>query len=293
MNPIERKNKMLLIVLISLTLLATIFLGRINPLYFIFPAVNFLLIMFRNKSAKQKVLLFCIYLLYGFIVILIIEFVVLSYILKEPPNNLDSFLFSSFFLFFAFIPLKIIERHIGKVKTIALKQKEYYDIPDKFPDFPNRSSDLICDMHFTRIVEKSLFGHKIVHCRTSKKCFSLGRIIHARLLIGVIGDYKRSRKFDDEYSTMIWNNETKTIIDGDYDVIEIQEGSEIEDYNSVVNKIITFLYNQIKRYKPVKEITIRVEGNPPISESTKRLLEERFLKIEYLELNYKKLNYTL
>ena len=126
----ERKNKMLLIVLISLTLLATIFLGRINPLYFIFPAVYFLLIMFRNKSAKQKVLLFCIYLLYGFIVILIIEFVVLSYILKEPPNNLDSFLFSSFFLFFAFIPLKIIERHIGKVKTIALKQKEYYDIPD-------------------------------------------------------------------------------------------------------------------------------------------------------------------
>ncbi len=93
-------------------------------------------------------------------------------------------------------------------KTNISKRKSYSNIQEKHPD-------LICDKHFRRTVEKLSFIRKKTHCRINKKCFSLGRITHAKLLIGIIGDYKRSRSFGNEYSTMIWDNDTRKIIDGD------------------------------------------------------------------------------
>jgi len=286
MNLGEQKNWLIRLVIIALTLVAITTLAIINTLYLAFFVGYFFVVLFSKSEEKEKLIQFCIYSLLGFIILLIADFLILRNVFQEPYHYVKAFFYNSIFFLLSFVPIGMLEAHLKKVETISARQKERYKIVSKFPD-------LICDMHFTRTVEKSFLGHKIVRCRTSKKCFSFGRIIHARLLVGIIGDYRWSRLFEDEYSTMIWNNETKTIFDGDYDVIEIREGDEIEDYDGAVNKVIAFLYNQIKRYKPIDEIVIRIAGNPRISESTKRLLEERFLKVVYLELNYKKLNYTL
>ncbi len=282
----ERNNKVDKFVIFGITIIAIVVMGIVNPLYLFFFIGYLLAVLFSNSEKNEKLLQFCIYSILGSVILLIVDLAVLKNILKEPVSSRFVVFFSTIFFLLSFIPLSLLRQYFEKIKALSLSQKEYYKIPDKFPD-------LICDMHYVRTVEKSVLGHKIVHCRKSKKCYSLGRITHVKTLVGVIGDYKRSRKFADEYSSMIWQKETKTIYDGDYDVIEIREGNEIADYNAAVSRVVFFLYNQIRRRKPISEISIRIAGNPPLSESTKRLLEERFLKVEYLELNYKKLNYSL
>ncbi len=279
------KNKVLRLVFTLSAFILIAVLVIINPLYLVFFIVCFSATIITNNDKKERFIRFFIYLHIIAVFLLLFDLLVFRALYSEYIK-VKAFFYSTIVFLLSFIPLALVEGYLKRIKAVSLRQKKYYNIPDKFPD-------LICDMHLVRTKEKSFFGYKIVHCKKSKKCFSLGRITHAKMLIGVIGNYQRSWKFGDEYSTMIWDNENKKIIDGDYDIIEIREGLQMQDYNAVVSKVVAFFYNQVKRSKPISEMLVRVAGNPSLSESTKRLLEERFLKVEYLELNYRKLNYAL
>ena len=101
-------------------------------------------------------------------------------------------------------------------------------------------------------------------------------------MIGFLGISFKKQAMNGDFYIVLWNPKSRKITNGDYDIIEIHESSKIKDYDAIISKIIDFLYNEIKRFKPINEVVVRIIGNPQISESTKRRLEEHFLKVEYL-----------
>jgi hypothetical protein len=169
----ERNNKVDSFVIFGITFAAIVTVGIVNPLYLFFFVGYLLAVLFSNSEKKEKLLQFCIYSLLGSVLLLIADIFLLRNFLEEPYFSLNSFFFNTVFFLLSFIPLVLIKQSFEKIKALSLSQKEYYNIPDKFPD-------LICDMHYVRTVEKSVLGHKVVHCRKSKKCFSLGRITHVK-----------------------------------------------------------------------------------------------------------------
>jgi hypothetical protein len=143
-----------------------------------------------------------------------------------------------------------------------------------FKLYPN----LMCKKHLARIKLESEYENEYLRCRIDKNCL---KIAYAKKIVGVIGIiHKNWRKQSDYYVTLL-NHKTGEITNADYDIVEIHENKEIKDYNAVISKAISFLYNELNRYKPISEVIVRIIGDIEISESTKRLLEKNFLKVEY------------
>jgi hypothetical protein len=186
------------------------------------------------------------------------------------------FLFS-FVLFFSvaipFLFYKFWGRIIKNILDAATNEKSSYSIMKKHPY-------LICTEHHLRPDLKKRFGYKNINCRMEDKCLADDKVIYAKNIIGVLGKDVIHGSSNDNYYIPIWNENEQRIDNADYDIIEIHESSEIKDYNAVINKIIDFLYNEINRYKPINEVVVKIIGNPQISESTKRRLEEHFFKVE-------------
>ena len=165
---------------------------------------------------------------------------------------------------------------------MLLKKTWNVHIMSKNSDLIENFPYLICQEHLARTKIKNIFGYKKVVCRIDKNCVKYyKRIIVWKYLVGRIGDFKDTRFNNDSYYVDIWNHETKEIRDGDYDIIQIHENDVIEDFDGVIVKVVSYFYNELKRFKPISEVIVKIIGQPKISESTKRLLEKRFLKVEY------------
>jgi len=190
---------------------------------------------------------------------------------------LDQFLVSSMLtLVILIVPFSIFYNLFIRVLIVANHEKDHFDLINSYPK-------AICKTHLTKTKQYSTLGFKTIHCRKSKKCFAKGNV-KALNLVGLIGDLSYGEEYENDYYVTLWDYEDNEIFDADYDIIEIQESENIKDYDSVINKVITFFYNEIDRFKPINEVIIRINGNPPISESTKRLLNERFFRVEYLTI---------
>jgi len=163
-----------------------------------------------------------------------------------------------------------------KMHEASVNEKNNYFAVKRYPD-------LICEKHLSKTTLIRRFGYKEIKCRKGRLCFARKKLVYAKRIIGVIGrdEIKSAQKGD--YRISLWNENEHTIIDADYDLVEIVENDTVKDYNAIINKITNFLYNEVDRYKPISDVLVKVIGSPEISESTMRLLNERFKEVEYLK----------
>jgi hypothetical protein len=94
-----------------------------------------------------------------------------------------------------------------------------------------------------------------------------------------------NQTIENNYYITIWDNLEEKVTDGDFDIIEIHKSQEIENYDKVIDKVVRFLYNEVDRYKPLNQVTVKVIGNIELTENTKRLLKKHFFKVEYASNN--------
>jgi hypothetical protein len=163
-----------------------------------------------------------------------------------------------------------------RVIKAARNEKNMYFAIKQFPD-------VICKEHNVRTKLVSHLGYREIRCRNGEKCTSKDQVVCAKNIVGTIGMNGSHENDDDNYRIPIWDEMEKTVINADYDIIEIHESIAI-DYDAIIHRIVSFLYNEIDRYKPVNEIIVRIIGHPVISDSNMRLMNERFLKIESIIL---------
>jgi hypothetical protein len=160
-----------------------------------------------------------------------------------------------------------------EVLSLIRNEKKNYD---KIQNYRN----YICKKHYLRPVLKRKFTFRNIQCQIDKNC-TKNDIILAKQIVGLIGKTTEPQKTENNYYITVWNGHNKEITEADFDIIEIHENKEIKDYNAIISKTISFLYNELNRYKSINQITVRIFGNIELTESTKRLLEKRFLKVEY------------
>lgn len=80
----------------------------------------------------------------------------------------------------------------------------------------------------------------------------------------------------------MWYHRYIKIRYGDYDIIEIRNSNEIEDYDFAILKVFTFFNNEIDRYKPIKLTKIRIVDNPLIPDNTMHLLHNNFERVVHV-----------
>lgn len=96
--------------------------------------------------------------------------------------------------------------------------------------------------------------------------------------IGVIGPIPPQTNVDVIY-VELWGYSMRPVHGADIDELEIHRGNMF-DYDFVVQSVANTLHNDVGRPKPLKAVPVRLIGNPPLSEQTRRLLENTFAKVE-------------
>ena len=249
------------------------FIIRDNWFYISVLLANLLFATFYEKGPVQtRLFISSIVLILSSLVIFTMDNFVLYFFKENPDFKLASFLFGvvlsvtllivPFGYFFNDFEQKVIDQE--RKNRIA-------------KDFPH----LICSKHLSRTFMQSHFIYNSAICRKDANC-STENIIVAKQLTGLIGKSSQTEINNGTFYIELISKDNQTIINGDYDVLEVHKNAEIRDYDAVINKVTSFLYNELDRYKPINEITIRIFDDIPISENTKRLLEKRFGKVEYL-----------
>jgi hypothetical protein len=278
MHPIDKKNTILAGIFIGIAAILTIICFIKSP-YYIVLLVVFGLIAFSNTMRiKHQLILLAVFISIGFPVYLVAGYLMSHSHLAKPDEAdtyyLLSFVFASIVLIFPFV--YTYTNYTFLIDT-AINEKKHYDIIQNYPY-------IICKDHHTRTNEYSILGYKGVSCRVGKICLKNKELLAAVKLVGLIGVYEKGRVIDNDYYVTLWDHKLRKIRYGDYDIIEIHKNDEIKDYNLIFSKIINFFYNEIDRFKPINEVSIRFVGNVPISENTKRLLQNHFLKVEYFDV---------
>ncbi|MEN8118751.1 MAG: hypothetical protein ABFS35_00290 [Bacteroidota bacterium] len=276
MHPIDKKNKNFAIIILTIAVFVAVFCIFRNKYYLIALAAFGILALANTLNVKHRLVLMGIFVAIGFPVIL-----VLDYYLSQDVSFTTKGAYEHFWMSFIFAAIILITpfffayAYFIQIIITATSQKIHYAIIEKYPY-------LICTEHYTRTRDYTIMGYRSVRCRKGKKCLRRNKIGMAVRLVGLIGLIENDKLFENDYYVTLWDHRSGKIRYGDYDVIEIHNNEEIKDYNFVISKIITFFYNEIDRYKLINEVSIRVVGDVPISENTKRLLEQHFLKVEYL-----------
>ncbi len=261
------------VLILFAALCVSFFIIRDNWYYISIFLANLLFAVFYEKGPVQtRFFISSIILAISFLVIYTMDNFILYFFKGNQDFKLASFLFGvvvsvtlllvPFGLFFNDFEQKVIDH--AKKNRIAKK-------------FPH----LVCAKHHTRTFMESHFIYSAAICRNDADCSS-ENIIVAKELIGFIGKIEQKKVNNGKHYVELFSKDSQTVINGDYDIIEVYKSSDIQDYDAVIYKVTSFLYNELDRYKPVNEITFRISDDIPISESTKRLLEKQFGKVEYL-----------
>ena len=276
MLSIEIRNRSYVSIISGLAVIVLLYGCFKNPYYligfFIFGAIAFS----NTMKIRHRLLLLATLSIVGFPVLLLTSL----FLSKENmAHTMDSseyvFYFVCLSAAFLIFPFLFIYYFFSIALETSLNEKKFHEIIEHFPH-------LICRKHFTRTKEYSSFGYKSVNCRIGTKCLRKGDIQMAVNLVGLIGLIENGRLVANSYYVTLWDHRFRKIRYGDFDIIEIHENEEIKDYDYVISKVITFFYNEIYRYKPLREASVRIVGNPAISENTRRMLHKHFLKVEYL-----------
>lgn len=278
MHPIDKKYKNLTFILLLVAMAIVTYNLIKNPYNFYGLCIIAIVTFANNMKIKHRLTLFTIFVIFILLVINLIEFGHASDLLY---SNMELFnRFRTNFIYAAILlslPLFFIYVYFMLLIKAMEHEKTYYETIKYSPH-------LVCEKHYSKTIELINHGFKSIRCRHDENCLRKNNIVHAKHIIGLVGFIKSEQISSDNYYIALWDNELGVVRDADYDVIEIHKSPSINDYNGIVNKITSFFYNELERYKPIDEVIIRIVGDITISKSTKRLLEERFLKIEYLSI---------
>jgi hypothetical protein len=235
------------------------------------------MVTFVNKmSLKHRLTLFAIFVVIILGVINLIEFghgnEYLYSNMSLAKRCFTNFVYAALILS---LPLALFYIYFMELIKAMEHEKKYYGVIKYSPG-------LICKTHLAKTNEEMYHGFKSVCCRMDRTCLKKNRITRADEIVGLVGLEKSAAPQNGKYYLTLWDLESGKIHDADYDVVEIHENPGIEDYNGIISKIVSFYYNELERYKPLNQMVIRIVGSPEISVSTRRLLQERFLRIEYI-----------
>lgn len=140
---------------------------------------------------------------------------------------------------------------------------------------------LACSKHHTRLIEKGSFDTDHINCRMHPSCYKNGKIINADRIIGIIGKDNITNQNGIDHVFELYNIENNFLRDGDFDIIKIYNNPNIKDYDKLLTKMTSIYYNQLRRLKPINEVTVMIYGTVPLSKNTKRYLREKFLNVKY------------
>jgi len=276
MHPIDRKNRRYSSIILIIALIIALFTVIRNPYYIIALGIFAFYAMTLQLEAIPKFILIALLTIFTYPTIYFIEYLLAKDGALPTGDAYEQFIQSALYTSFVLtIPLFAFSIYFVQLVKTADNEKDHYDLIKNYPY-------LICSEHHTRTKSYSSFGYKGVKCRVGRKCLVHNNIKVSVKLVGLIGLIENGKAIDKDYYVSLWDHRYKKIRYGDYDIIEIHENKYLKNYDFIISKIITFFANEIRRYKPINEVIVKVIGNPPLSENTKRLLERHFLKVEYL-----------
>lgn len=276
MNSFDKRNRIYISIIAGLAVVITL-VSLIIDSHNIFPLIVFIIAALTNNlKLIHRIIFLGIITIIAFPIILLIGHLLPKENFSDPHFVLNQYLVTLYCSAPA-VAIVVVIAYFLYTQTLetALNQKKHNEIIGKFPY-------LICRKHLTRTKEYSTLGYKSVSCRIGKRCLRKADIQHTVNLVGLIGMIENGKTVSNDYFVTLWDHRYRKIRYGDYDIIEIHESNEMKDYDFVISKIITFFYNEINRFKPLREVTLRIVGNPPISENTKRMMHKHFLNVEYI-----------
>lgn len=266
-HPTNRKTALLASIIIAIAIVIAEHSISQSQYYWI-PIILFALIsLMTGGNYIEKVLLVAS--------LSIVALPILLFIVSNLSN--DNYFVGILFLIFLVGAVKYAFMLYIIVFSAISQEKKYYGLIKRYPQ-------VICTKHNSRIKLARRYGYKDLACKKDKECINKNRITYCVSLIGQIGRFENEETNNGNYYITLWDHNTNEIVNADYDIIEIHENKEIDNYDSVILKVVNFLHNDLKRYKPINKVIVKIFNNPNISESTKRLLEERFMKVEYLNM---------
>ncbi|MFN8258277.1 MAG: hypothetical protein U0W24_21490 [Bacteroidales bacterium] len=277
METLDKKNKILAIVFLTVALVLSIITFIVNPWYMliIFPIGIYALI--QVEKPKYILIFSAILLILACPVILVVRKSMEEYTLRMMNDSMEEFfktiIISTLVLF---VPYFFAGMYFKEILKLIENQKRF---PNLFAGYPY----LVCREHFVKTKEYSVFSYKGIKCRFTNYCLDSGNLLEAAQLVGLIGILSDGKLVGNQYFTTLWDHRHRKIRYGDYDVIEIHQNAEIQDYDFVISKIITFFYNETKRFKPLNHTIVKLSAKVPLSENSKLLLQKHFLSVEYFK----------
>lgn len=273
---IIRVNKYFVVAIIVFAIFVAGVCVMNNPLNLIVLLANGVLALFIWKKIRQPQLLISIYL--------ILSCLMIAYLNKVNYQGTSYFLETSFekfipnFLILIAIiglPFYAIYKYYVKKVGLAIDEEKHNYSAKNHPY-------LICKEHYTR-TETVVNDYDFIRlkCRSGEDCAREKKLTYAKRIIGIVGKPIKKNYSKGNYYVAMWNSEKKQLINGDYDIIEIYNNPEIGDYDAVMSKVVALFYNEMERYIPIYQVTLKIIGKPVFSTSTQRLIDNSFSKIEY------------
>ncbi len=274
---IVRIHKFFVIAITALAFLVAVRYAIKNPLSLFIIISNGILAIFIWKKIRYPLVLVSVYLILSCLV-----FTYLTVVNSQSPSNFlynaNEMVIPNFAITIIILSLPfyfIYKYYIAKVGLAIDEEKQNY----KAKNHPY----LICKEHFTR-TKTIVIGEDFVRikCRTGKNCAQEKKLTYAKRIIGIVGKPVVRNYYRGNYYVAMWDAENKQAVNGDYDIIEIHNNPEINDFDAIINKIIALFYNDVDRYIPIYRVTLKIIGSPVFSTSTQRLIDKSFTNIKYL-----------
>ncbi len=156
---------------------------------------------------------------------------------------------------------------------VSVNEKKRWNYISAYPQ-------IICSKHFLKpsLKRKMLFYYD-VRCR-AEKCSQDEFMTGIKQVTGLIDTDTRSYREGDRFYVSLWSEKTRTAGNADIDVLEIRDTEGIS-YDYAINAVLAELKNDASRPDGyVKQISVVICGNSPISKGAKAVFEHEFGKIE-------------
>ncbi len=277
MHPIDKRNKTYASIIAVLAIAILAFYLLQNTYFLIALGALAIVAMTIPINFPSKLVLLALWVILIFPLINLTDYLFdINYVLKKNDEYLQFMRIVVFVITVSITPMFVFTIYYVQVVRTAKKEKKYYNIIEKYPH-------TICSEHHTRTKKYNYFTYKGLKCRIGKRCLVHNNIKPAIKLVGLIGMIENGKVADNNYYVTLWDHRYRKIRYGDYDVIEIHENPEVWNYDFIISKIILFFTNEIRRFKPMSDVSVVVVGHPPLAENTKRLLEDRFKTVEFID----------
>ncbi|MCP4346602.1 MAG: HEAT repeat domain-containing protein [Desulfobacterales bacterium] len=177
--------------------------------------------------------------------------------------------------FYGRISGKVIDKNTVTFYWSAMKSVDRISIANQ--PFKNSHLYLLCSKCFLKTVKKKVISgvfnksHIFVACRGCGTCLHL--IKNVNRVTGLIGsNIKDFRVSNKEVYINLWSETEKRARNADIDILEIRNDVAIS-YDYAVSRLLTIL---TRPAEDLKQIPVIIQGNPPLSGETKKIIKRNF-----------------